>query len=65
MRSSQRRIALSWFDLGVVIPRFADLLIENGVLAALNRTAQVEAREDDLSDHRGYGLTGTSLQPTC
>ncbi len=40
--------SLSWFDLGVVIPRFAELLAENGVFAVNDRSAQVGLREDDI-----------------
>ncbi|MDE2980908.1 MAG: class I SAM-dependent methyltransferase [Gemmatimonadota bacterium] len=40
--------SLSWFDLDVVIPRFAELLTENGVLAVVDRSAQVGLREDDI-----------------
>ena len=40
--------SLSWFDLGVVIPRFAELLSENGVLAVVDRSTQVGLREDDI-----------------
>ena len=40
--------SLHWFDLDVVIPRFAELLTENGVLAVVNRSADVGLREDDI-----------------
>ena len=40
--------SLSWFDLAVVIPKFAELLTENGVLAVVDRGAQVGLREDDI-----------------
>ncbi len=40
--------SLSWFDLNVVIPRFAELLTENGVLAVIGRSAEVGLREDDI-----------------
>ncbi|MCY3548441.1 MAG: class I SAM-dependent methyltransferase [Gemmatimonadetes bacterium] len=40
--------SLSWFDLNVVIPKFAELLTENGVLAVVGRSAQVGLREDDI-----------------
>ena len=40
--------SLSWFDLNVVIPKFAGLLTENGVLAVIERSAQVGLREDDI-----------------
>ena len=40
--------SLSWFDLDVVIPKFAELLTRNGVLAVVDRSAQVGLREDDI-----------------
>lgn len=40
--------SLHWFDLDVVIPRFAGLLTENGVLAVVGRSAHVGLREDDI-----------------
>ena len=40
--------SLSWFDLDVVIPRFAEMLTENGVFAVVDRSAQVGLREDDI-----------------
>ena len=40
--------SLSWFDLNVVIPRFARLLTENGVLAVVDRSAHVGLREGDI-----------------
>ena len=40
--------SLSWFDLNVVIPRFARLLTENGVLAVVYRSAQLGLREGDI-----------------
>ena len=40
--------SLHWFDLDVVIPRFAELLTENGVLAVVERSADVGMREDDI-----------------
>ncbi len=40
--------SLSWFDLKVVIPKFAELLTRNGVLAVVDRSAQVGLREDDI-----------------
>ena len=40
--------SLHWFDLDVVIPRFAGLLTENGVLAIVGRSAHVGLREDDI-----------------
>ena len=40
--------SLSWFDLDVVIPKFAELLTESGVLAVVERSAQVGLREDDI-----------------
>ena len=39
---------MSWFDLDVVIPKFAELLTENGVFAVVDRSAQVGLREDDI-----------------
>ena len=40
--------SLSWFDLEIVTPRFAELLTENGVLAVIERSAEVGLREDDI-----------------
>ena len=40
--------SLSWFDLGAVIPTFAELLAENGAFAVVDRSAQVGLREDDI-----------------
>ena len=40
--------SLSWFDLNVVILRFARLLTENGVLAVVDRGAHVGLREGDI-----------------
>lgn len=40
--------SLHWFDLDVVIPRFAELLTENGVLAIVRRSAYVGIRDDDI-----------------
>jgi SAM-dependent methyltransferase len=40
--------SLSWFNLDVVIPRFSNSLTGNGMLAVIERTANVGLREDDI-----------------
>ena len=40
--------SLSWIDLNIVIPRFAELLTANGILAVIDRSAEVGLREDDI-----------------
>ena len=40
--------SLDWFDLNDAIPRFAGLLTEIGVLAAIAQSAEVGLREHDI-----------------